>query len=152
MKPNQTIGDFFKINETNICFDCHVYDKKGMDKCKFFAMKAWKHDDDIKGGAYGSMAKQTSNCKTDTGWLSEIYANSGVITFPSATSGIDQRVSFSANRLYFYEKRTHFHLPSLLKLGEELNFECIPVDSSFDGSLDFCPFVALLVWKGKICI
>ena len=124
----------------------------GKDKCNFFAMKAWKQDDELKGGAaYGSLAKQ-NNSKTDTGWLSEIYGNTGVITFTAGLSGVDQRVSFSANRLYFYEKKTNHnaYLPSILQLGDVLNFECIPVESSYEGSLtDFCPFVALLVWRGK---
>ena len=156
MKPNQNICDFFKVNES-ISFDCHIYDKGGMgsgkDKCNFFAMKAWKQDDELKGGAaYGSLARQTNNCKTDTGWLSEIYGNSGVITFTSSLSGVDQRVSFSANRLYFYEKKTNHnaYLPSILQLGDVLNFECIPVESNYEGSMaDFCPFVALLVWRGN---
>ena len=149
MKPNQSICDYFKLNEA-ISFDCHIYDKSGKDKCNFFAMKAWKQDDEIK-GYYGSLARQTNNCKTDTGWLSEIYGNTGVITFTSEFSGVDQRVSFSANRLYFYEKRTNnnAYLPSLLQLGDTLNFECIPVESNYEGS-DFCPFVALLVWRGKL--
>ena len=90
MKPNQSIADFFKINET-IYFDCHIYDKGGMgsgkDRCNFFVLKAWKADEEKSSGTSGT------HCKTDTGWLSEVYANSGVITFTSGVSGVDQRVS-----------------------------------------------------------
>ena len=95
---DQSIADFFKINET-IYFDCHIYDNirgSGKDKCNFFVMKAWKQDEENRGTCGGSLAKQmtsSSHCKTDIGWLSEVYANSGVITFTSGISGVDQRVS-----------------------------------------------------------
>ena len=99
IKPHQSIGDIFKINET-IHFDCHIYDNvrgAGKDRCNFFVMKAWKQNDESRGSCGGSLAcKQMSSsrdCKTDIGWLSEVCANSGVITFTSGVSGVDQRVS-----------------------------------------------------------
>ena len=61
--------------------------------------------------------------------------------------------SVKANRVYFYEKRTSpgVYLPSILKLGDTLNFEAIPAVDYVESILadDFCAFVALLVWKGK---
>lgn len=61
--------------------------------------------------------------------------------------------SVAANRVYFYEKKTSpgVYLPSILKLGDTLNFEAIPAVDYVESILadDFCAFVALLVWKGK---
>ena len=61
--------------------------------------------------------------------------------------------SVAANRVYFYEKKTSpgVYLPSILKLGDTLNFEAIPAVDYVEAILadDFCAFVALLVWKGK---
>ena len=50
--------------------------------------------------------------------------------------------SVAANRVYFYEKRTSpgVYLPSILKLGDTLNFEAIPAVDYVESILadDFC--------------
>lgn len=147
LEEKQTMSDYLKVNDV-VFFDCHIYDKGGVgsgkDRCNYFAMKAWKNEA-LAGGQY--KLPLASNTRYSTGWLSEIYPRSGVITFISNT---DERVSFSAAKMYLYEKRlgSRQSLTTLLNLGDQVFFEAVPNDNCGSHS-DYCSWQANLVWKGK---
>ena len=159
MSAKQTLADFIKMNEL-IQFDCHIYDKGGVgsgkDKCKFFIMKAVKYGDiwtsTNPNGAtlITAMPTPASPSRSGTGWVSEISGLHGVLTYNY--NGIDQRVSFHANRVFLFEKRLGLRhsLTFLLQLGEQLQFEAVPAEvGNHTNILDFCPMSATIVFKGK---
>lgn len=150
----QPISDFIKVGEL-LNFDCHIYDKGGdvgggKDRCNYFVMKAQKElylkDFNSKITAAGSSSSGglRTNCH---GWVSEINSQNGVLTYSS--NGVDQRVSFHGNRVFLYEKRLgiRHNLETLLQLGEKVQFDAVPSDTGV--GVDFCPMMALMVWKGK---
>jgi hypothetical protein len=156
-RPTQTLTDYIKLNEA-IQFDCHIYDKvapgSGKDKCNFFIMKACKYGD-----IWPNTMSTTANLipappsRSGTGWVSEISDLYGVLTYNY--NGVDQRVSFHANRMFLFKKRLALSnsLTQLLHLGEHLEFEAVPseVGSNINSLVvwSFCPMSATLVWRGK---
>ena len=58
---------------------------------------------------------------SSSGWVSEIYDRSGVITFSESNNSLDDRVYFSADKLYLYEKRhSGFILAKKKAIGRNL--------------------------------
>ena len=166
MTAKQTMADFIKINET-IEFDCHIYDKgggvgTGKDKCNYYIMKACKQGDiwvSTNQSSSSAVAAPSSSLPTSvstilpqrsgTGWVSEISDLHGVLTY--TYNGIDQRLSFKANRLFLFGKRLGLEnsLTVLLQLGEQLQFEAVGEMGNSTNIIDFCPMSALIVYKGK---
>ena len=161
MTAKQTMADFIKINET-IEFDCHIYDKGGVgtgkDKCNFYIMKACKYGDiwvSTNPTAAASSSSAAASVPTSlphrsgTGWVSEISDLHGVLTY--TYNGIDQRLSFKANRLFLFGKRLGLKnsLTVLLQLGEQLHFEAVGEVGNSTNIIDFCPMSAIIVYKGK---
>jgi len=154
IKPMQTLADFIKINEA-IQFDCHVYDKvgpgSGKDKCNFFVMKACKYGDIWP----TTMSTHTTlipapPSRSGTGWVSEVTELHGVLTY--TYNGVDQRVSFHANRVFLFGRRLGLRhsLTQLIKLGEQLEFEAVPSEvGSNINNYTFCPMSATIVWRGN---
>ena len=97
-----------------------------------------------------AMPTPASPSRSGTGWVSEISGLHGVLTYNY--NGIDQRVSFHANRVFLFEKRLGLRhsLTFLLQLGEQLQFEAVPAEvGNHTNILDFCPMSATIVFKGK---
>ena len=71
-----------------------------------------------------------------SGWVSEIFDRSGVITFCDSNTGLDDRVYFSADKLYLYEKRFggKYSLSGLLTIGDPINFDAVRMDENEDRS------------------
>ena len=72
-----------------------------------------------------------------SGWVSEIFDRSGVITFCDSNTGLDDRVYFSADKLYLCEKRFggKYSLSGLLTIGDPINFDAVRMDENEDRSL-----------------
>jgi hypothetical protein len=97
----------------------------GKDRCNYFAMKGWKNDESNRYN--NGPVILPPNARFAMGWVSEVHARRGVLTF-NPGNNVDERVSFTASKVYFYEKRlgTRQPLTSLLSLGDQVFFEAVP--------------------------
>lgn len=152
----QTMADYVKLNDT-VSFDCHVYDKGGFtgaSRCNFYATKAWNLNN-CENSSSNSTTVSNLMIKSRpslSGWVSEIFDRSGVITFCDSNTGLDDRVYFSADKLYLYEKRFggKYSLSGLLTIGDPINFDAVRMNENEDRSLYHdCYRYASIVWKGK---